>query len=60
MLVRWLREAVITVCGLIALISPVALWVTWSTTSFYVVLTVACSAILIVYLVIMCSPEDER
>ena len=55
---RWLREAVITVCGLIALISPVVLWTAWSTTIFYAVLAVGCGSILTIYLLIVWSPDD--
>ena len=54
----WLREAVITVCGLIALISPVVLWTAWSTTVFYAVLAVGCGSILIIYLLIRLGPGD--
>ena len=60
MLLRWLREAAITLCGLIALISPVVLWTAWSTTVFYVVLALGCGSILIVYLLIAGSPDEDR
>jgi hypothetical protein len=59
MLVRLLREALITICGLIALISPVVLWTAWSTTIFYAVLAVGCGAILIIYLLISLGPDRE-
>jgi hypothetical protein len=59
MLLSWLREAVITLCGLIALISPVVLWTAWSTTVFSAVLAVGCGAILVVYLLIAFSPDEE-
>ena len=55
---RWLREAAITICGLIALISPVVLWTAWSTTLFYAVLALGCGSILIIYLLIRLGPED--
>ena len=55
---RWLREAAITVCGLIALISPVVLWTAWSTPAFYAVLAVGCGSILIIYLLIVLLPDD--
>ena len=60
MLLSWLREALITVCGLIALISPVVLWTAWSTTVFYAVLAAGCGAILIIYLLIAWSPGENR
>jgi hypothetical protein len=58
MIVSWLREAVITICGLIALISPVVLWTAWSTTVFYAVLAAGCGAVLVIYLLIA-FPADE-
>ena len=58
MLLRWLHEGLITVCGLVALISPVVLWTAWSTTMFYAVLAVGCAAILIIYLLIMLPSDD--
>ena len=45
-LLRWLREGAITLCGLIALISPVVLWTAWSTSVFCAVLAIGCGAIL--------------
>jgi hypothetical protein len=56
----WLREVVITICGLIALISPVVLWTAWSKEVFYAVIVVGCGAILVIYLLIMWSPEEDR
>ena len=49
-----------TVCGLIALISPVVLWTAWSKPAFYVVLAVGCGAILIIYLLVTWSPDEDR
>jgi len=59
MLLSWLREAVITVCGLIALISPVVLWTAWSKDVFYAVLAVGCGAILVIYVLIASAPEED-
>jgi hypothetical protein len=59
MLLSWLREAAITVCGLIALISPVVLWTAWSKTVFYAVLAAGCGSILIIYLLIALSPDED-
>ena len=59
MIVNWLREAVITICGLIALVSPVVLWTAWSTTVFYAVLAAGCGAVLIIYLLIAFSPDED-
>lgn len=58
MLLGWLREAVITVCGLIALISPVVLWTAWSPTIFYAVIAVGCGSILTIYLLISLGSDD--
>jgi hypothetical protein len=59
MIVTWLREALITICGLIALISPVVLWTAWSTDVFYAVLAAGCGAILAIYLLIAVSPDED-
>jgi hypothetical protein len=59
MIVSWLREAVITICGLIALISPVVLWTAWSTTAFYAVLAAGCGAVLLIYLLIEFSSDED-
>jgi hypothetical protein len=56
---RYLREAAITVCGLVALISPVVLWTAWSKPVFYAVLAAGCGAILIIYLLVVLSPDEE-
>jgi hypothetical protein len=60
MLLGWLREGLITICGLIALISPVVLWTAWSKEVFYVVIAVSCGAILVIYLLIVWSPDEDR
>ena len=59
MIVTWFREAVITICGLVALISPVVLWTAWSTTVFYAVLAAGCGAVLVIYLLIAFSPDED-
>ncbi len=59
MLLRWLREALITIGGLIALISPVVLWTAWSTTVFLGVLATGCGAILVVYALIVWFPDED-
>ena len=59
MIVTWLREALITICGLIALITPVVLWTAWSTTAFYAVLAAGCGAILAIYLLIALSADED-
>ena len=59
MIVTWLREALITLCGLIALITPVVLWTAWSTTAFYAVLAAGCGAVLLACLLIALSPDED-
>ena len=59
MIVSCLRDALITTCGLIALISPVVLWTAWSTTIFFAVLAGGCGAILVIYLLIAFSPDED-
>jgi hypothetical protein len=54
-----LREALVTICGLVALISPVALWSAWSLTVFFAVLAGGCAAILLAYLLIVSAPDDH-
>jgi peptidoglycan/LPS O-acetylase OafA/YrhL len=60
MLPRWLHEGLITICGLVALISPVVLWTAWSTTMFRAVLVVGLAAILMIYLLVELTPDDNR
>ena len=66
----WLREALakipkparqnaISTLGLIALISPLFLWVTWSPLSFRIVLYGSVTALLLIYLLIWSSPDDD-
>jgi hypothetical protein len=53
------RGALITVCGLIALVTPLLLWLAWSKQTFWLVLALGCAALLIIYALIWSSP-DER
>jgi hypothetical protein len=53
------RGALITVCGLIALGTPLLLWLAWSKAMFWLVLALGCAALLIIYALIWSSP-DER
>lgn len=49
---RTLRNTLITICGLIALLTPLFLWMAWSTDVFYVILGIGCAAIAAVYLLV--------
>ena len=53
-----LRKGAITVCGLVALISPLLLWMAWSTTMFWAILAAGCGAILVIYLLVWSSPDE--
>ncbi len=58
---RWqmlLHEALVAICGLVALISPVVLWSAWSPAVFMAVLASGCAAILVAYLLILSAPDD--
>jgi hypothetical protein len=54
----WLRNGAITVCGLIALFSPLLLWMAWSITMFWAVLAGGCGALLAIYFLIWSSPDE--
>lgn len=56
---RALRQRCISICGVIALISPLMLWMSWSPTVFWTVLTVWITALAIIFALIWSSP-DER
>ena len=51
------RQACLTVCGLIAMVTPLLLWIA-SKTVFCWVLTIGCTSIAIIYLLVMFSPEE--
>jgi hypothetical protein len=53
-----LYEALVAICGLVALISPVVLWSAWSPTVFMAVLATGCAAILLAYVLILSAPDD--
>jgi hypothetical protein len=53
-----LYEALVAICGLVALISPVVLWSAWSPTVFMAVLASGCAAILLAYVLILSAPDD--
>jgi hypothetical protein len=53
------RGALITVCGLFALVTPLLLWLAWSKTMFWLIMAIGCAALLIIYALIWSSP-DER
>ncbi len=54
-----LRETLITISGLVALITPVVLWSAWSLEVFMAVLAGGCAAILCAWLLIVSAPDDD-
>lgn len=49
----------ITVCGLIALITPLVLWTAWSPSMFWLIILVGCAAILTLWLLIRWWPHER-
>ena len=52
------RQSAISFLGIVALLSPLFLWMTWSPLSFRLVLYGGVSAVLLIYLLIWSSPDD--
>ena len=55
-----LRNMAITLFGLIALCSPLFLWLAWNRAVFWVVLAVGCGAVLALFLLVRIAPEERR
>jgi hypothetical protein len=53
-----MRSALITVCGLIALFTPLLLWTAWSQWMFWLIIATGCAALLIIYFLIWSSPDE--
>ena len=53
------RRTAITVCGLIALLSLPLLWTAWSRPMFWLIIAVACAAILAIFLLIRSWPHER-
>jgi hypothetical protein len=53
-----MRSALITFCGLVALFTPLFLWVAWSPWMFWLGLACGCGALLIIYLVLEHSRDE--
>jgi hypothetical protein len=54
-----LRSILITACGLVALFTPLLLWLAWSTTAFWLVIAAGCAAILMIYVLIASAPDGR-
>ncbi|MFT5392153.1 MAG: amino acid transporter [Gammaproteobacteria bacterium] len=53
-------EAILTICGLILILSPLALWISWTKAIFYSVLGVAGVALFVAYAMVMLTRDDQR
>jgi hypothetical protein len=52
------RGVLITVCGLIALFTPLLLWLAWSQWTFWLTMALGCAALLIIYALIWSAPDE--
>jgi hypothetical protein len=52
------RSALITVCGLVALFTPLALWVAWSPWMFWLIIACGCAALITIYLLLAYSRDE--
>jgi predicted membrane channel-forming protein YqfA (hemolysin III family) len=52
-------HAAITVCALLALMTPLLLWTAWSRTMFWLIVVVGCAAILVIFLLIRWWPHER-
>ena len=55
---RRIRDGCITVCGMIALFSPLLLWIAWNKLLLYLILSAFCIAIVILYVLIRFYPDE--
>jgi hypothetical protein len=53
-----LRSILITVAGLVALFTPLLLWMAWSQWMFWLVIASGCAALLLIYVLIWSSPDE--
>lgn len=53
-------SALLTMCGLVLIVSPLALWISWTPAIFNAVLGTALLALLVAWLLIMLGREDQR
>jgi hypothetical protein len=54
-----LRDVLMTIGGLVALLTPLLLWIAWSQWLFWLVIATGCAALLIIYLVIWIAPDGR-
>ena len=53
-----LVNRIIAGCALVALVSPLLLWISWSKAGFFIIIGTAATAVGIIYLLIWLYPED--
>lgn len=53
-----IRQGCVSLCGIIALVSPLLLWISWSKVVFYIVVSTAVISVLIVYIIVRFGPDD--
>jgi hypothetical protein len=53
-----LVNRIIASCALIALVSPLLLWISWSRTGFFIILATAAVAVGIIHLLVWLYPDD--
>ena len=51
-------DRVITCCALVALVTPLLLWVSWSKTGFLIILGTAAACVGLIWLLVWLYPED--
>jgi hypothetical protein len=54
-----LRDVLMTIGGLVALLTPLLLWIAWSQWLFWLVIATGCAAMVIIYFVIWISPDGR-
>ena len=53
------RSILITACGLVALFTPLFLWVAWSQWAFWLIIACGCAALLVIYVLIWTAPDKR-
>ena len=56
---RGIRYRIISLCGFICLVTPLALWISMTVWGFQLILTVFCGSMLLLTLMIWSSPDDR-
>lgn len=59
LLPRSWRNGLITILGLVTLFCPLLLWIAWSKMVFWAVIAAACGSILLIWLLLYATPDDD-